>query len=106
MQEKALSEVLGIVRRIAAPPDKEIQWIPIDAAKLTQCSLPTHHLALRRNHDQSPARGMKLSAGWFKFRFHDFASGLSVAKRQGIRNKNSGASTRDQWCQWPECRPR
>ena len=59
VQEKALGQVLGVIRGIPAAASEHVEWIPIVAAQLPQRGLPPWRLALRRLHDDRPARGVK-----------------------------------------------
>jgi hypothetical protein len=59
VQEKTLSQILGIIRRMTAPPGENVERIPIEPAQLSQSSLRSLRLTLRCAHDDRPARGMK-----------------------------------------------
>jgi hypothetical protein len=59
VQEKALGQVLGLIRRMPAPPSKNVERIPIEPAQLSQSSRRSLRLALGCAHDDRPARGVK-----------------------------------------------
>ena len=59
VQEEALSQVLGIFRRVPAAPSEHVERVPIVTAQLGQSGLPSLRLVLRRPHDDRPARGVK-----------------------------------------------
>ena len=91
VQEKTLSQVLGVIRRMSAAPSENVEWIPIEPAQLGQSGLPSLRLTLRRPHDDRPARGVKARRA-FHWRtmvaFHEEVGLLpTVAGKSIFRNK-------------------
>ena len=91
VQEKTLSQVLGVIRRIPAAPSEYVERIPIEPAQLGQSGLPTLRLTLRRPHDDRPARGVKARRAlhWRTiFAFHEEVGLLStIAGKNMFWNK-------------------
>jgi hypothetical protein len=55
VQEKALSQVVGVIGRMPAAPGENVESIPIKPAPIGQSRLPPLRLTLRRPHDDRPA---------------------------------------------------
>jgi hypothetical protein len=91
MEEKALGQVLGIIRGMPAAASEHIERIPISATQLTQGELSPWRLALRRVHDDRPARGVKARRTlrrWTMLAFHDKSPCFRILAGQiSIRNK-------------------
>jgi hypothetical protein len=59
VQEKTLSQVLGVIRGVPAAAGENVEWIPISAAQLSERRLTPWRLTLRCHHNDCPARGVK-----------------------------------------------
>jgi hypothetical protein len=91
VQEKALGQVLGIIRRMPAALRKNVERIPIEPAQLAQSGLPTLRRTLRRPHDDRPARGVKARRALRRrtmVAFHkEFRVSPTIAGESMYRNK-------------------
>jgi hypothetical protein len=59
MEKKTLGQVLSVVWRMSAAASKDVEWIPIEPAKLSQSRRPAFHSALRGRHYNCPMGGVK-----------------------------------------------
>jgi predicted Zn-ribbon and HTH transcriptional regulator len=63
MQKKALREILRIVRRVPTIPNKRVNRVPVQPAKLGQCGFGTRRLTLSRKQHHAPPSGAKSASG-------------------------------------------
>jgi hypothetical protein len=60
IKEKALGQVLRVVRRKPITPDIRVKWVPVELAKLGKRLFVTRCTALRGKHHHAPSSGAKL----------------------------------------------
>jgi hypothetical protein len=59
MQKEALSNILGIMGCISAPPREGVQRVPVFGAEFAQSGAAPRHLTLRGDNNDAPSRSVE-----------------------------------------------